>query len=194
MAPSEIFLIRHGETEWNAEGRFQGQKDSPLTPGGRAQAHRVGLRLAEQLTEGTRADIYVSPLGRTQETARIVSALGDYARVQLEPRLQEVTTGSWDGLTQLDIDCGWPGRLDGSTAFDWYFRAPDGETYEMALHRIQSWFADLRGPVVAISHGLLGRLIRGAYLGLPRAEALRLPVPQDVIWRLRDGEVRAIEA
>ena len=117
MAPNGIFLIRHGETEWNAEGRFQGQKDSPLTPGGRAQAHRVGRRLAERLTEGTQAELHVSPLGRTRETAQIISALGDYASVRLEPRLQEVTIGSWDGLTHVDIDHGWPGRLDGSTAF-----------------------------------------------------------------------------
>jgi broad specificity phosphatase PhoE len=193
VASREIFLIRHGETEWNAEGRYQGQMDSPLTPDGRAQALRVGRRLAEQFRGTPPVELHVSPLGRTRETAEIIGPLGNYSALRLEERLQEVTIGSWDGLIHADIDNGWPGRLDGATAFDWYFRAPDGETYEMVLARVISWLNDQRGPVVAISHGLVGRLIRGAYLGLSCGETLCLPVPQDTIWHLRDGKVHAID-
>ena len=99
---------------------------------------------------------------------------------------------SWDGLTQIDIDAQWPGRLHGATAFDWFFRSPDGESLNAARDRARTWLGDLQGTVVAVSHGLFGRIIRGSYLGLPMEDALRLPVPQDVIWRLAAGRIEPI--
>ena len=169
---AEVFLVRHGETAWNAEGRFQGQLDSPLTPQGREQAGQNGRLLAAAPAGRGAVTMHVSPLGRPQHTAAIVEAHGTYARSVAEPLIQEVTTGAWDGLTHTQIEAGWPGLLDGATAFDWYFRAPDGEAYDAAIARVGSWVGALHGSVVAVSHGLVGRLIRGAYLGLPREEAL----------------------
>ena len=90
------------------------------------------------------------------------------------------------------IEAGWPGALDGTDHYDWYFRSPDGEKVEEALGRIKSWLGELEGQVVAVSHGLLGRLVRGAWLGLPEKEMLCLPVPQDVVWHLSPGGVCAI--
>jgi broad specificity phosphatase PhoE len=87
--------------------------------------------------------------------------------LNIEPRLQEVSTGAWDGLTQEDIEAGWTGALDGASHYDWYFRSPDGETFEAAFRRVREWVDELEGSVVAVSHGLLGRLVRGAWLGLP---------------------------
>ena len=191
---AEVFLVRHGETAWNAEGRFQGQLDSPLTPHGREQAIQNGKLLAAALAGRGAVAMHVSPLGRAQQTAAIVRALGTFVNSVDEPRIQEVTTGTWDGLTHDDIEAGWPGLLDGATAFDWYFRAPDGEAYEATVMRVRFWLNGLDGRVVAVSHGLLGRLIRGTSHGLSRAEALVLPVPQDVVWRLAHGRVEALAA
>jgi broad specificity phosphatase PhoE len=188
----QIYLVRHGETAWNAERRFQGQLDSPLTRRGREQAGQNGMLLAKALTGRSDVTMHASPLGRTQETAAIVQAHLACEAPTSEPRIQEVTVGSWDGLTHADIDAGWPSALDGATGFDWYFRAPDGEGYDVAVERVRSWLADADGSIVAISHGLIGRLIRGAYLGLPRDEALTLPVPQDVVWLLAQGRVEAL--
>ncbi|MGI4801119.1 MAG: histidine phosphatase family protein, partial [Janthinobacterium lividum] len=136
---------------------------------------------------------HVSPLGRTQDTATIA---GRYINLPhkavVEPRLQEVSTGSWDGLTQEEIEAGWPGALAGTDHYDWYFRSPDGETLDSVLHRIQSWLGELEGPVVAVSHGLFGRLVRGTWLGLPTREMLCLPVPQDVVWHLSQAGVHPL--
>ena len=135
----------------------------------------------------------MSPLGRTQDTAAIVARhVPGLGPAHPEPRLAEVTTGAWDGLAHADIDAGWPGALDGASPFDWYFRAPGGESLVVALGRVRAWLGELDGPVVAVSHGLLGRLVRGAWLGLPDGNALRLPVPQDVVWHLLGAEVRPI--
>lgn len=190
----EVFLVRHGETAWNAEERFQGQLDSPLTQHGREQAAQNGKLLAAALAGRGAVAMHVSPLGRAQQTAAIIRTQGTYASPMNEPRIQEVTTGTWDGLTHDGIEAGWPGLLDGATAFDWYFRAPDGEAYDAAVTRVRAWLDTVEGSVVAVSHGLVGRLIRGAYLGLPQEEALVLPVPQDVVWHLVHGRVEALTA
>ena len=192
-AMADIFLLRHGETEWNAESRFQGQRDSPLTARGRDQAAQLGRILLRTFASGRVPPFHVSPLGRTRDTATIVGRYLDRLDMMcFEPRLQEVSTGAWDGLTIEDIEAGWPGALDGTDHYDWYFRSPDGETLEAALTRIQSWLSELEGSVVAVSHGLLGRLVRGAWLGLPAKEMLALPVPQDVVWHLSSAGVRPI--
>ncbi|MBO9696761.1 MAG: histidine phosphatase family protein [Sphingopyxis sp.] len=187
---TEIYLIRHGETEWNAAGRFQGKLDSPLTGTGARQAKLCGERLSAL---GIRFDTLIaSPLGRTRQTASIIASCSRFPDTQYDDRLAEVSVGPWDGLTHIDIDAQWPGRLDGSTPFDWFFRSPDGESHEAAFARVKEWLSDTRGCVVAVSHGLIGRILRGAYLGLPKSEALCLPVPQDVVWRLAKGQIEAI--
>jgi len=186
----EIYLVRHGETEWNAAGRFQGKLDSRLTERGVAQAEAYGRRLAGVAAE---IDSFVaSPLGRVRETASIIKSFGDFPETRWEPRIAEISVGSWDGLTYVDIDARWPGRLDNTTPFDWFFRSPDGESYDAAMARVKPWLDSLEGIVLAVSHGLIGRLIRGAYLDLSKEDALGLPVPQDVIWRLAKGSVEPI--
>lgn len=138
------------------------------------------------------AKIVASPLGRTRQTAAILVDRSGLQSPVYDARLAEVSMGSWDGLTQFEIDMEWPGMLDGSSAFDWYFRSPDGESYAAALQRVGDWLVEVESEVVAVSHGLIGRILRAAYLGLSMDEALVLPVPQDVIWRLSDGMVEAI--
>lgn len=187
---NEIYLVRHGETEWNYVGRFQGKLDSALTRTGELQAAAIARRLTQLRIQ---ADALVaSPLGRTTHTAVIMARLANLPDAQFDDRLAEVSAGSWDGLTHIDIEARWPGSLDGSTPYDWFFRSPDGEGYDMAVQRAKSWLNDSKGVIVAVSHGLIGRIIRGAYLGLSKTEALGLPVPQDIVWRLHNGQISAI--
>ncbi len=186
----DIYLIRHGETEWNAQGRFQGKLDSALTETGIKQAEAIGRRLARL---DLSFDAFVSsPLGRARQTASIIAGLAHLPAVQCDDRLAEVSLGSWDGLTPIDIDAQWPGLLDGSTPFDWFFRSPDGESYDAVFQRARCWLDERQGVTIAVSHGLIGRVIRGAYCGLSRTEALSLPVPQDVIWKLSSGRIAPV--
>lgn len=184
-----IYLLRHGETVWNSLGRFQRQLGSPLTPRGIEQVARL-LRDAlcndDQLFQ-----IQISPLGGVRQTAERVQAMVPLPSVDDE-RLVAVTTGSWDGMTHFEIDSEFPGHLDGSDSFGWYFRAPDGESFDNACKRAMSWRLDVRHPAIAISHGLFGRILRGVFLGLSKAEILELPVPQDGFYRLDDGRCELI--
>jgi broad specificity phosphatase PhoE len=185
-----IFLVRHGETEWNRARRYQGWSDSPLTADGVAQAAALGRRLAA-LPEAVNADIVASPLGRARHTAEIIAAsLGRSAPPRLDSRLREISLGSWDGLMRKEVRS----RLGADFAeWEWYFRAPDGESYETFAARLADWLRDTAdGSLIAVCHGVVTRLLRGLYASLPRDAALRLAVPQDRIFRLAGGMIDEI--
>ena len=187
-----ILLVRHGETEWNLARRYQGWSDSPLTPRGIAQAEAIGRRL-RGLPEAAAAAIVASPIGRARRTAEIIGeCLGRTAPPRLDDRLREISLGSWDGLDRREIRARMADRFED---FEWYFRTPDGETYEGFSGRLAAWLAEPRdGPVIVVAHGVVTRVLRGLYAGLHRAEALSLPVPQDRIFRLAGGTIEEIAA
>ena len=190
---SIIYLLRHGETVWNTLGRFQGQKDSPLTDLGIEQADFIAGLLGRELSKIDHPfEMQVSPLGRTRETARRVQRVLSLPSIE-NARLMEVTAGSWDGMTKFEIDSEFTGFLDGSDAFDWYFKSPDGESFDQACSRAKAWIADIVQPTIAVSHGLFGRIIRGVYTDLTRREMLELAVPQDGFYRLVDGSFTFID-
>ena len=83
---------------------------------------------------------------------------------------------------------------DGDGRYDWYFRSPDGESYETFAGRVADWLGESEQPslIVVVTHGLVTRVLRGLYIGLPRAVALTLPVPQDRIFRLSAGEIEEL--
>lgn len=192
-----IYLVRHGETFFNVEGRYQGASDSPLTSRGVDEAHRVGAVLKSLLGERDTVTMWSSPLGRALQTAEIIHReLHLNKNIVIDARLREVSLGSWDGLTAVDVEHLYPGACDGTTSFDWYFRAPDGESANEVEERLTSWLAELasfKGCHVVISHGLVGRLLRGLYASLPRSEALMLDIPQDSVFRLHAGTVERID-
>ncbi|HEY1261810.1 MAG TPA: histidine phosphatase family protein [Stellaceae bacterium] len=188
-----ILLVRHGETEWNLEGRYQGRLDSPLTARGTAQAQAIGRLLAR--LQGTAAmPIFTSPLGRARHTADIIAGcIGNYSRPRPDDRLREISLGSWDGLTRKEIALRAPELFTGAVRCEWYFRSPDGETYEGFAARVGAWLDEWRDDdVVVVAHGVVSRVLRGLYGGLDRRVALTLPVPQDAIFRLSAGAIEKI--
>jgi broad specificity phosphatase PhoE len=180
----EFFLSRHGETEWNLRGRRQGQLDSPLTPAGVAQAHRIGELLADQCVDG----VFASPLGRALTTATICAT-----RLQLPvvilPSLSEVHHGAWAGLTDAEIAEAYPGQFRHRTADKYLFRFPGGESYADADRRAADAIAAIAvhhvsRPLV-VSHEMIGRLLRRHLLGLTPEEALTWKHPHGIVCRIQ---------
>jgi broad specificity phosphatase PhoE len=187
-----IFLVRHGETEWNRSRRYQGWGDSPLTGRGGAQAEAIGCRLCT-LAEAAAAEIVASPIGRARRTAELIAeCLGRDTPLRFDERLKEISLGSWDGLHRNEIAALSPGIFD-RDYFEWYFRTPDGETYDEFAGRVASWLAEAgNAPLIVVTHGIVTRVLRGLYAGLAREVALSLPVPQDRIFRLAAGTIEEI--
>ena len=188
-----LYLVRHGQTRWNTEARFQGQFDSPLTDLGHNQATRIGRALAAEI--GTRAEpirAYVSPLGRTRATAKLIGLSLPMSIVE-EPKLMEVHFGDWEGLTREDILSRF-GSDPALRPIDWQFQAPGGETLDVVLDRVSDWYAKIETPAVIVTHGIISRLVRGLYAKLGHEEMLALPVSQDGYFRLDGGHVEFVPA
>ena len=190
-----FYLTLHGETEWNRERRFQGQLDSPLTEHGVQQARRMGVTLRELLGNATGYVVVSSPLGRARRTAEIICDIleTDSRQIETDTRLAEINLGSWAGRT-YEVEARWPRPLDGAGRNDWYFRSPDGETLDDLTTRVRQWLSDIsqRDRIIAVSHGVTSRLIRGLFGGIAASDALTLEVSRDVVFRLHDGLVDRI--
>ena len=183
-----IYLVRHGQTQYNAAGRWQGQVDSPPTELGITQATAVAEKL-KTLTQGSTTAIFASPLSRAHHTAKIIAKkVSSENDIILDPRLMEIGMGSWDGLTDYEIEKEWPDARAGLDRHEWFFHSPDGETYEdmsvrveAVLNAIDNHNAQIK---IIVSHGVTGRLIRGIHSKLSKEHSVRLDVPQDAIFKL----------
>ena len=104
-----IYLIRHGQTEFNREDRVQGRVDSPLTDLGVAQARAMGDRLRSlKAADGRDWRVATSPLGRAMRTAQIAAETAGLPAPQVDTRLVEVDYGQIEGLTRAEVDVRWP--------------------------------------------------------------------------------------
>lgn len=187
-----VYFFRHGETEWNKERRFQGALDSPLTDYGKSQIELVCSIFEREPNLPSPLKVYVSPLGRTMETAKILSQHIEIEIIK-ENRLREVSLGSWDGMTRDEIEKEFPHTLDSTKPYNWYFKSPDGEHLVAAKQRVISWLSDVSNQTVcAVAHGLIGRVLMGVYLGLSDDEFLKLAIPQDAFYKIHDGKAYAI--
>jgi broad specificity phosphatase PhoE len=185
-----IYFIRHGETDWNAAARYQGQADIPINEKGRAQAKRNGETLRQLLPAIVEADFVASPLTRARETMRIVrTALGlTPDHFQVDERLTEAHYGDWQGTLLADLPSFDAAGIAARTADPFHWRPQGGESYEDLMARAVPWLSAIARDTVVVSHGGVSRVLRGHILDLDVAMVPRLDVPQDRILVLRrDG-------
>ena len=191
-AETRVLLTRHGQSEWNARGRWQGQADPPLSDLGRQQAHEAARSL------GALDAIWASDLRRAAETAVIIGEDIGVGPVVLDPDLRERDAGEWTGLTRVQIERRYPGSLpDGRRPPAW---EPDDQLLaraRLALRRIADAAPD--GDVLVVTHaGLVfaverqlgleharlanveGRWLTVARDGLRPGERMLLAAPEDV--------------
>lgn len=184
MTYPTLYILRHGQTQWNLEGRLQGRLDSPLTDLGRAQALKQRNILAPILAASDDIKVHSSPLGRAWATAEIAL---DGRPVTAVEGIQEVSAGSWEGRLRADIVAEHGGSAREADMFDLFLSAPDGEGAEALVARCQSYLDTLTGPTVVVSHGVVSALLRGLVRGLPMADIARLAHSQGVVSALQGG-------
>lgn len=183
-----IFVIRHGQTEWNLERRMQGRLDSPLTHQGTEQAHGHGILLKSLVPV---QEMYVSPSGRTRETAYI---LNSYVRAHViyEEALLERDLGIWSGLTVDELEDSFPRAWQERLDDPFHHRPPEGENLADMSDRCNDFlYQMLHGAaerIALVTHQVMSRVILGKLLGLTQTETTQVIHPNDVIYEVRVHE------
>jgi broad specificity phosphatase PhoE len=160
-----LYYVRHGETEWNAQGRLQGQHDSDLTASGRVQAVRCGEILRDLVARNGRElidfDYVASPLGRARATMeRMRAALGLAAHdYRTDARLKEMSFGSWEGIAYPELRTRAQAVLAARERDKWNFKPPGGESYAELLIRVSAWHETVVRDSVVVAHGGTARAL-----------------------------------
>ena len=181
----KIWFLRHGQTQWNLERRLQGRLDSPLTDLGLAQAAQQAAIVGPVLKAMPDIPCLVSPQGRAVHTAEIALSGRSF---ETDPRLAEVATGEWEGQLRADLPTG------GLNDLFLYTSAPGGEGFDALEARVRAVLEDLQGETVIVSHGLLGKVLRGLVRGLARDEMDALSNKQGCVYVLENGRETCLEA
>lgn len=186
-----IYFVRHGETDWNAARRLQGQTDISLNDTGRRQAARNGHALAKLIEDIDRFDFIASPLSRTRETMEIVrETLGlERPGYRTDPRLKEINFGHWEGFAWSELPDRDPEGYQARLADPFNWRPRNGESYRDLMERIRAWLESLERNAIVVSHGGVSRVLRGHLLSIDTREVPFLEVPQDKVLMLRRGEM-----
>jgi broad specificity phosphatase PhoE len=186
-----LYFVRHGETDWNAERRYQGQTDIPLNEKGRSQSRRNGEALRAHLTALRDADFIASPLTRARETMEILRtclAL-DPKAYRIDQRLIELSYGAWEGQLQADLPRIDPEGLAARKKDPFRWRPDGGESYADLLNRTIEWLATIERDTVIASHGGVSRCLRAHLLDLEPDSIPHLESPQDKVLILRKGSM-----
>ncbi|WP_232547612.1 histidine phosphatase family protein [Propioniciclava soli] len=183
-APTRLVLVRHGQTDSNAAGRFQGHQDIPLNRVGRSQAEAMASRVAALRP----ARIVASDLGRAQQTARAVAAASG-VEVTTDPRLREIDVGTWSGRTIAEIAAAHPWFHDKLAAGEDFRRSDDGETATEAGERVAGVLAELAHAhpgetTVVVGHGLSLRVGLALATGLGFAGSFALAGLWNCSWTI----------
>jgi broad specificity phosphatase PhoE len=191
----KLYFVRHGETDWNAARRLQGLNDVPLNALGRRQAAQCGELLGKLFAaSGVVAQDFSftsSPLSRARETMDILRvALGlpqkGYAT---DPRLAELSFGSWEGLTYKEVRDQDRSILAKRDRDKWNFQPPGGESYAQLLVRVREWRESVAGDAVVAAHGGVARAFLVLYGVKSPTEAPQGDIAQGVVYEFMPGSV-----
>jgi probable phosphoglycerate mutase len=195
MPKPVVYYIRHGQTEWNAAGRFQGSQDIPLNETGKAQAIRAGELLSDILVNDSHDPAKIpfvsSPLGRARSTMELVRGeLGVPPHgYELDDRLREIGYGHWEGSTLAQMQVSHPELFAEREADKWGVPPPGGESYAMVTLRMREWYDSLLQDTVAVAHGGTMRALLVALDVETPVGAADLTVEQGVVYVFADGQV-----
>lgn len=178
-----LYFVRHGQSEWNAISRMQGQSNSNLNELGRLQAEVHG-QLLSRLDIGA---MYVSPLDRARQTAEIIRKYVPVDTV-CDDRIKEWDCGDWSGHLYADVKRRWPREWAALETDRFHYRGPGCENYPDMISRATPFLDELLATpaesIAVVSHGMIGRVMVGVLMRYAEGEMLTFHQPNDVIYRV----------
>lgn len=191
-----LYFIRHGETDWNAEGRVQGTRDIPLNRKGIGQASAAGAILLDVLKTTGRVpadfDFVSSPLGRARHTMHLLRvALGlPENGYRLDQDLREIAYGDWEGMTFAEMEKHSPEHYALRLKDRWGTAAPAGESYAQVHDRLAAWYGALTADTIAVAHGGTMRALMTHLGHLDPQKASDTPIAQGAVYVFDNKDLR----
>lgn len=190
-----LYFLRHGETDWNVEGRLQGQTDIPLNDRGRAQALGIARAIGSGSLPGVSAEMlaglpfFASPMRRACETMEIFRrGLGlEPQAYRVEDRLKEIGFGHWEGSVWSEIQARDPSGARARERDKWRYVPPGGESYEIVRERVADWLSTLTGDACIVAHGGVARVLLVQLAGCARRRAVSADIWQGRMLWLTEG-------
>lgn len=190
-----FYMIRHGETDWNREKRYQGRTNVPLNAHGREQAAGNGRHLATLGDDWSAWRFFSSPLDRALETMEIIRTTMGLSPdgYTVDDRLIEVSFGTWEHRLMANLATEEPAEMALRDANKWAHVPPGGESYSQAVDRVSDFLDGLEGPAVIICHGGILRATQYIFQGGGGREIADIAVPQDRIYKFDGTTARWLE-
>ncbi len=191
-----IYLLRHGQTVWNVEGRYQGQLNSPLTAKGKEQASTNALKLNKYI-DLKELKFFASPLGRAKHTAEIIAEINglDASKIIFEKQIQEFNYGIFEGKTKTYCHSELATEFLARESDKFNYVLEGGESYAKVYERLKTWLASVKDEkvIVVVAHEMINRALRGIYCNLPNEEMLTLRQSNDILIKLENHKEIILE-
>lgn len=197
-----LYFIRHGETDWNREGRLQGRTDTALNARGREQASIVARHLGEIMPSPADESplkglpFHASPMRRTRQTVEILRGnLGlDPLGYAPDDRLREIGFGAWEGRTWHEVRARDPIGTRERERNRWTYQPPGGESYAMVMERVSDWFSGIREDSCVVAHGGIARVMMVLCGGMTPENAVTADIWQGKVLVFSKGAMRWMPA
>jgi len=196
-----FYIVRHGETVFNAAGRMQGATPhTPLTRAGFAQADAMGAALRRELGPRPALELWASPAGRALQTLAVIAEHLelDWHAAQIDARLAEIDIGAWSGRYYREVTAE-AGAIRDARSNLFSCRPPGGEWYDEIAARMRSWLDSLperSSPRLVVTHEISSRVLRGLLTGAPARPEYGAPIadplPQGSIVSIAGGQEKVV--
>jgi len=189
-----IYLIRHGQTIWNLQGKKQGHKDSPLTIKGIEQMKNIANEI-KKIPNFNDYKIISSPLGRCKQSTSIICEEIKYPfeNCIFEEKLKEHSFGLWEGKTENEIKSEFLEEFTKRRFQEnhWDYVVPMGESYKILFNRVSQVIEKYKNQkIIFVCHEMVSKVIRGKLLKFNKEEIIKLKHPQDVIYQIKNNKLK----
>ncbi|MEP1205800.1 MAG: histidine phosphatase family protein [Rhizobiaceae bacterium] len=182
-----IYFLRHGQTDWNAKGFYQGSTDTSLSEIGKAEAAQNAAVLLRQLDadaiDPTQVMLVSSPLTRARQTADIVAQHLDPAPpITVNPAFRELSIGRWEGMTSPQVKETYYKERKSRKSDRWAFKPQGGESMAERCDEVKAALLQLQPNTIVVTHCVVLRIIFHLLCGLDRQHATKVETPHVSVW------------
>lgn len=184
-------MIRHGQTDWNANKRLQGQTEIPMNEYGKSQVLGNAQKLATLSQDLHNFDFVSSPISRARETMMIIRGTLDLPKEEyrMDDRLKELNYGEFSTHTWDELRQSRPEDVKERFDHSWSYVIPRGECYAMLSKRVLNWLNEIERDTIVAAHAGISRVLQAHFVKCPKNDVAFLEAPQDRILVLRGDDV-----